>query len=233
MKKQTQGLLYFFMADVRHSLMVFWTILLGILVISLAFAWFLTRVDDGFMSFSLTGPIYIYCAILGFLTVKESVPFAIRMGATRKSLFVSIGLFFLGLSLIMGLAANILHELVLWLTEGVGLETFSFLHAAYFLEDTFFTRVLIDSSIMLLLLSGMFLLGLLFFRFGLAGGGASVGVLFLVVLIGVADGWLIDSVVDIFTGLEAVFFYQLLGIGCTLYLISYLLLRRITIVNAK
>src|SRR5699024_5911205 len=89
MGRQIKGLLYFFIADVRYSLTIFWTILMGILVVSLIVAYFLTNVKNGMMSFTLTAPMYVYCAILGFLTVKESVPFSIKMGATRKNIFRS------------------------------------------------------------------------------------------------------------------------------------------------
>lgn len=94
MGRQIKGLLYFFMADVRYSLAIFWTILMGILMVSLIAAYVLVDIKNGFMTFSLTAPMYVYCSILGFLTVKEAVPFSLKMGATRKNLFVSLGIFF-------------------------------------------------------------------------------------------------------------------------------------------
>lgn len=89
MGRQIKGLLYFYMADARHSITIFWTILMSTLVITLTIYYFLKDVDGGFITLSLSVPIYIFCAILGFLTVKESIPFSLKVGATRKNIFVS------------------------------------------------------------------------------------------------------------------------------------------------
>ncbi|WP_077324560.1 hypothetical protein [Virgibacillus siamensis] len=231
MGRQIKGLLYFFVTDIRHSMLVFWTILLSILIVSLAFAYFLTTVEDGFMTFTLTAPIYVYCAILGFITVKESVPFAIKMGATRKNLFVSLGIFFTVLSVIMAVAASVLQEIVNGLAKLTGIDTFNFLHLAYFLENTWYTRIVIDVSIMLLFLAFMFIIGLIFFKYGFAGGGSFLGALVILLLISIAKGWIVDFFIDLFTDIDLAFFYQMIGIGLVMYCISFLFLRRITIEN--
>lgn len=233
MGRQIKGLLYFFVTDIRHSLLIFWTILLSILIVSFAFAIFLTSVEDGFMTFSLTAPIYVYCAILGFLTVKESVPFSIKMGATRKNLFVSLGIFFFAISFIMSVAASVLQEIVNGIAKLTGIDTFSFLHLAYFLENTWYTRIIVDISITFLFLTFMFVIGLLFFKYGLAGGGGFLGVLVVLLLISIAKGWIIDFFIDLFSTINLALFYQIFGIGLLIYGVSFLLLRRITIVKVK
>ncbi|HLR61430.1 MAG TPA: hypothetical protein VK097_03215 [Lentibacillus sp.] len=235
MGRQIKGLLYFYVSDLRYSLMIFWTIILAILVVSLAFTYFLAGLDneDTFFTFSLTGPIYVYCAILGFLTVKESLPFSIKMGATRKNIFVGTGIFFLVLSVVMALAATILQEIVMALMNATGTDLFSFLHPAYFLDDTWYTRILIDTSIMFFLMAVLFIIGLLFYKYGLAGGGSFLGALLIISLLGIAQGWLLDFVVDVFSGIDLGFFYQLLGVGTMIYGTSYLFLRRITTVKVR
>lgn len=233
MGRQIKGLLYFFVTDIRHSLLIFWTILLSILIVSFAFAIFLTSVEDGFMTFSLTAPIYVYCAILGFLTVKESMPFSIKMGATRKNLFVSLGIFFFAISFIMSVAASVLQEIVNGIAKLTGIDTFSFLHLAYFLENTWYTRIIVDISITFLFLTFMFVIGLLFFKYGLAGGGGFLGVLVVLLLISIAKGWIIDFFIDLFSTINLALFYQIFGIGLLIYGVSFLLLRRITIVKVK
>jgi len=233
MGRQIKGLLYFFIADVRYSLTIFWTILMGILVVSLIVAYFLTNVKNGMMSFTLTAPMYVYCAILGFLTVKESVPFSIKMGATRKNIFISLGLFFLGLSLIKAVAASITQILVDLLNAKAGIDTFMFLHLAYFTDDTWLTRIFIDTSIMFLSLSALFVIGLLFYKYDLAGGGSVIGVIVILMLTGLAQGWLIDFFIDIFQSIDRMLFGKLLVLGIVIYSFSMILLRRITIVKAK
>ncbi|MBP1948117.1 hypothetical protein [Virgibacillus litoralis] len=233
MGRQLKGLLYFFITDIRYSLLIFWTILLSILVVSLAFAYFLTDVENGMMILSLTGPMYVYCGILGFLTVKESIPFSIKMGATRKSVFVSLGIFFLAISLFMSTAASILQEIVKVLAEMTGVDTFSFLHLAYFVDNTWYTRILIDTSVMFFFLALMFVVGLIFFRYGLAGGGSFLGVLVVLLLISIAKGWIVDFFINLFSEIDLAFFYQMLGLGIVVYCISFLFLRRITTVKVK
>ncbi|WP_174615958.1 hypothetical protein [Virgibacillus ihumii] len=233
MGRQIKGLLYFFVTDIRHSLIVFWTILLSILVVSFAFAIFLTSVEDGFMYFMLTAPIYVYCAILGFLTVKESVPFSIKMGATRKNLFISLGIFFFALSLAMSVAASVLQEIVNGITGATGIDTFTFMHLAYFLENTWYTRIVIDTSVSFFFLSFMFIVGLIFYKYGFAGGGGFLGVLVVLLLIGIAKGWIIDFFMNLFADIELTFFYQMIGIGVVFYFISFVFLRKITIVKVK
>src|SRR5699024_11877489 len=94
-----------------------------------------------------------YCAILGFLTVKESVPFSIKMGATRKKIGISLGLFCLGLSLIKAVAASITQILVDLLNAKAGIDTLMFLHLAYFTDDRWLQRICIARCIMFFILS--------------------------------------------------------------------------------
>jgi hypothetical protein len=234
MGRQIKGLLYFFIADLRYSLFIFWTILISILAVTLVIAYFLIDVDDGFMTLSLTGPLYVYCAILGFITVKEAVPFAIKLGATRKNLFISLGIFFFGLSLMMAIVTSSIQVIVDMFTEKIGMDTtFLFLHVAYFINDTWLTRIGIDTSIMFFFFSLLFVIGLLFYKYGLAGGGAVVGLIIIIGITGFAQGWLSDFFIHIFKSIDLMLFGQLLVLGCIIYILSILMLRTITIVKTK
>lgn len=226
---------YLYVSDYRHSITIFWTILMAILIVSLWITYFLAGLnnEDTFFTLSLTGPMYVYCGILGFLMVKESVPFSIKMGATRKNLFISLGLFFLLLSFAMSVAASILQELVMALMNATGLDMFTFLHPAYFLDDTWHTRIIMDTSIMFFAFAVLFVIGLLFFKYGLAGGGSVLGVALVVLFLGSAQGWLIEFVIDVFTEIDLGFFYQLFGIGIVIYGISFMFLGRITTVKVR
>src|SRR5699024_2042938 len=107
--RQMKGLLYFYFADIRHSLKVFWTILMCIVMVTLTITYFLSNIEGGFMTLSITGPMYIYCGILGFLVVKEFIPFSIKRGATRKNIYFSLAIFFLGLSLAKSVVGSMLQ----------------------------------------------------------------------------------------------------------------------------
>ncbi|WP_010097193.1 hypothetical protein [Ornithinibacillus scapharcae] len=93
MNKQMNGLLYYLVTDIRHSMKIFWAILLSILVVSVTFAYFLLGFEDGKMAFGFPFATYFFCIITGFVTVKESIPFAIKMGATRKNIYIAIAIF--------------------------------------------------------------------------------------------------------------------------------------------
>lgn len=232
MGRQINGLLYFFITDIRYSLMIFWTILLGILGVSLAISYFMLGVENGQLYFMFQF-IYVYCGILGFITVKESIPFSLKMGATRKNLFISLGLFFVAIALMKAVIANTLHTVILYATDIINLHSFGFMHVAQLLEDTWVNRVVIDASVMFLFLTVMFLTGLLFYRYGLLGGGIVVGTGVIILLVGVAQGWLIDFFINLYSDLKLTLFLQIFGIGIVMYLISFLLLKRVTTVSAK
>lgn len=231
MGRQINGLLYFYFANFRHSIIIFWTILMGILMVSLTFSYFMKDIEDGFMTMSLTVPMYIYCAILGFLTVKEAIPFSLKRGAIRKNIFVSLAVFFFVLSFAQAVVGSTIQVIVDFFNTKVGIDMFSFQHLAYFTTDTWLHRIFIDTSVMFFFFSVMFVIGLLFYRYGLAGGGAVIGLFVIIVLTGVGQGWLIDFLVEQFRTLDHMFYFQLFIIGVIFYVFSILLLRNITIVK--
>ncbi|WP_249872773.1 hypothetical protein [Oceanobacillus saliphilus] len=233
MGRQVKGLLYFFITDILYSLRIFWFILLSILVLSLTISYFLLNVENGAYYFGFSFPIYIYCGILGFLTVKESIPFSLKMGAVRKNLFISIGLFFLGLAFAKAVIANSIHTLTLAFTKRAGMHTFEFIHPAQILEDTWLNRVIIDTAIMVFMLAVMFIVGLLFYKYGLLGGGSVVGLSAVVLLVGIAQGWLIDYMIELYAAIDMLFFIQMLVGAIIIYCISFLFLRKITTVKVK
>ncbi|MUK88338.1 hypothetical protein GMD78_08045 [Ornithinibacillus sp. L9] len=233
MGKQIRGLLYYYLTDIQHSIKIFWSILLSVLVVCIVFAYFLLSVEDGFMRFGFPFAIYVYFMILGFLTVKESIPFALKLGATRKNIFISIGIFFLILVFAYAIVANTLQEITLAFTKAIGIDSFAFLHLAQLIEDTWLNRVIIDTSLMFLFSSVMFIIGLLFYRYGLAGGGSVVAVLAIAMLLAIAKGWIFDFISHLVNNLDLTLFYQILLIGIVIYCISFLLIQTITINKAR
>lgn len=233
MGRQLKGLMYFFITDIRYSLIIFWSILLSILILSLCISYFLLSVDNGTYYFSFGFPIYVYCAILGFLTVKEAIPFSLKIGATRKNLFLAIGLFFLGLSFAKAVVSTALQSVTMTFTKTAGISTFHFLNLSGLTEESWLSKVIIDATVMFFLFSLMFIFGLLFYKTGLAGGGIATGAVVLILLYGIAQGWVIKFFMNQFTDPHMAFFYQLLCAGLILYGLSYLFMRNITIIKAK
>ena len=235
MTKQIKGLLYFYINDIRYSFMIFWTILLAILVVTEIITYFLVNVEDAFMTLTLTGPMYVYCFILGYLAVKEIIQFSLKVGATRKNIFISMGLLFFIIAVFKSIVARILAVIVTTVNGQIGIDAHNFmlLHLAQFTDDTWYNRFIIDVSIMFFGLSLMFLIGLLFYRFGLAGGGSILGITFVLVLLGLATGTLVDFFINLAQSFDMMLFYQLFGISIIIYGLSFFLLRKITISKVK
>lgn len=233
MNKQIKGLLYFFVANTRHSFIIFWSILLGITFVTLTGSYMLKDQDGGIMTLTLTAPMYVYCGIYGFIIVKQWIPFFIKLGATRKNILMSLGLFFGGVSLLFASIGSALQSIITIFAEKIGLSIFSFLHLSYFFEDTWYTRILIDSSIMLFCFTLMFMIGLLFYKHGLAIGGSVLGLLFVAAIFSAFKGWLVDFAIYVFKDVNLLLFWQIALVALVLYGFSWFFVRNITIVNAR
>ncbi|MEQ6388109.1 hypothetical protein RZN22_02140 [Bacillaceae bacterium S4-13-58] len=229
MGRQIKGLLYFYITDARHSFFVFWFILMSTLAATILIGSFL---KDFEMAFSLPFAIYIYGGIFGFVSVKESVPFSIKMGATRKNIFVSLGIFFLLLAFVKSVLASTLHLVVMEITKKTGM-TFLLIHPAQLISDTWLNRVFVDTIVLFLLLSLMYLLGLLVYKYGLLGGGSMVGAFIIVFLLGMGQGWLIDFIVETYHSMDYRFLFQVLLIGIIIYGLTWTMLRHISTVKAR
>src|SRR5690625_5403413 len=64
MSNQIRGLLFYFSTHMKRAFIIFWSILLAILVISLVASYILKN-QDGFMTFSISIPIYFFCTVYG------------------------------------------------------------------------------------------------------------------------------------------------------------------------
>lgn len=233
MSNQLKGLLYLFVMEFRYSILIFWTILLSILGVFLVFTYAVITPADGNFFFGFPFAIYFYCAILGFMVVKETVPFALKIGATRKNYYIAAGLFFLGLAAFFSLAANTIQSIVAFLIDGTKVQSMQFIHLANFVGGTWADRFVTDLSIMFLLMAVFFLTGLVFYKYGQLGGGILAGVAAAVVLAGIAEGFLIVWIIELFAEIDILFFYQVLLLGLVLYAVSFVMLRDISVVKRK
>src|SRR5699024_7238428 len=109
MMQDIKGSLYFLIANVRYPLFVFWTILLSIFIISLL----LSVIGEGnYVVFQASIPIYIFCLVLGMLTVKNAIPYLLKMSVTRKLIYISISIYFLIIATVQALLANGLTKII-------------------------------------------------------------------------------------------------------------------------
>lgn len=240
MLKDLKAVIQYLTLNVRYPFTIFWSILLAIFLIS-----FLLSTINGspHLLFQASIPIYIFCLVLGMWTVKNTIPYLLKMSVTRKLIYAAIGIYFLLLAAVQALLANTLIKIVdltgkTAITGDVsfhnGSEDFSFqfYHLSQFLQnDSFLTQVTIDTIIAFSALSAMFFIGLIFYRFGLVGGFTTISALFFIYIVSIAQGSFIELVNYIFTNYSMTLYFQLLTISIIIYLLSFPILRRLTITS--
>lgn len=231
MNNQVKGMLYYYTQDQKYNSKIFWTILIAITLATSIIAYFLMDVEGTQFYWAFPFATYTNVCIIAFQTVKKDVPFGLKMGAIRKNIFLSYIYFFLGYSLFMSVAGNTLQLVLEGLHNVFGVSNYIFSHPAMLLTDTWLTRTIIDTFFMFFLMAVLFLVGLIFYRSGLLGGGIFLGVFLVVSLYGLFDGWLIDTFAEILPEASMLSFVTLFLIGIGLYLISYPLVRKITVVK--
>jgi len=230
MNNQLKGLLYYFQTHMKRSFLIFWSILLGITIVTLIAAYIL-RNEDGVMTITLTMPMYFFCAIYGFVIVKQWIPYFIKIGATRKNIFLGLGIFFAGVASIFSLMATILQSAISFLVDKLNIDIFSFIHLSMVFEDTWYIRFIIDFTVMLVSFTLLFVVGLLFYKYGLLISGIVIGTLFLGIIFSAFKGWL-SKLGRYVIELDLHVFWQLTLLAIILYGLSWLFLRNITTVRA-
>ncbi|WP_226035351.1 hypothetical protein [Aquibacillus saliphilus] len=230
MVRQLKVMLYFFLTDLRTSFIIFWTVLSSIVVLSIIAAVLLTGVENGKMYLTISFAIYIYCAIFGFIVVKESLSFSLKMGATRKNYFFAVGILFLSLSILMAILENIYHSLIIAITELLGISNFNLIHLSAMMVngESVFYRFGIDVFIMFFMFTTMFLLGLIFHKYGLIGGYGVLGLVGMAIILSVGSGLLVELIQFMINNPSFNYYSFTFLIGVILYLLSWLLLHNIS-----
>jgi len=230
--QQIKGLVYFYLTNMRHSMIIFWTVLLAIILSSLLLAYLLANGEGVFM-LSITGPIYVYFSIYGFLIVKNWLPFMIKIGATRKNIFVSFALYFTSLAFIFSLFGMIIHKILTPVASKLNIDIFFFAHLANFLNDAWYEIVFIDIILCLFLFVTSFFIGLINYRYGLLVSGSFIGFIILIGILGLYHGWLIDFFKYIYTNFDLLLFTKVGIVSIIIYVITWLFLRKATTISVR
>ncbi|WP_281998580.1 hypothetical protein [Priestia flexa] len=195
MFKDTKAMLYYLFLDHRSSILIFWGIFIGSILAILTIT---TAADTSVMVVSPSLPILIFCGIAGFVMVKESLPFCIKMGMTRKSFLTSVFLFNIllaaGISIIQAFV-NALFRLVIDITS-TQVRIFSTIEATT-MNSTWYNQLLFDCILCFFLLSAGLLLGSVFYRTGLIGGASVIAFLFGLFLFSTTRDWIVELFVKI------------------------------------
>ncbi|WLV25207.1 hypothetical protein QR721_02965 [Aciduricibacillus chroicocephali] len=233
MNKQIQGLMYFFTVDTKRTITVFWSILLSLLIISFVTMYVVTHFygQEGVATFFISMPIYIFAAIHSFKLASNTLPFAIKMGSTRKMLFVSLGAFFLIESIVQGLLINAVTVIIDSLKSilGMGTKEFMLIHPAMWLNESWFDRMLVDTTLVFTILAVFFTFGLLFHKYGLSGGGSVLALLAFILILSIFTGWIADAYHFFVNSWGLILFGEVMLVGIAIYCLSWTLMRRFTV----
>jgi len=194
MSKNSKALFHVLLLDYRFSIIVFWAIFLA----SLLPLFILAATTGGDIIISSSVAIAFFCAINGFLMIKETFSFSIRMGATRQE-YVWTGLiFFLVLSAVMSILSLIFVYMSKWINSFT-VTDFTLLPVSdFFLESpVWYTQFTIDFLLSFFILITGFLLSTIFHKFGMVGGLSSLALLFILLVLPATRSEIISIFVQI------------------------------------
>ncbi|HLR43374.1 MAG TPA: hypothetical protein VK067_09070 [Pseudogracilibacillus sp.] len=237
MAKELKGSLYMIYSNYFYSLLTFWAVLVGIVGISIVFAYIYPGSES---YFTLSAPSYFYGPIVGAMLVTGIVPYLIKLGVTRFSLFVSIGIFGLVVTIVNSLVVQVIQKILTLIFKETGSghlllangeSTLVLNHIAEGLAvDTWWTRIVIDTSLAFFFLAIAFFIALIFYRYGKLGGFLFLAAIAAVMIFGMSSGGFLYQLFErIFTTFSFHYFYYLFGIGIVIYGLSYLILHGLTI----
>lgn len=239
MPRELKGNFYYLFVNTRYLFLIFWAILLSLIATSLFLNVFVFK--EGTIISQLSFPLYAVCTVIGIQMTKNNIPYLIKMGSTRKGVFKCVGVHFLGFAFVNAVLASTIYSLsefffgsksgqerTFTLSES-GQEMISFSHFADLIGNTWTSRMIVDLSIMFFLLVCGFVIGLIFYKYGTVIGISFLAVIIFTFMIGMAQGWLVNFFVNVFNNLSLVSFLKIIIISSLIYLLSYFLLRRLSI----
>lgn len=236
---QLKGALFYYGVNMRYILFIFWGVLLGIIFLNIVTN-LIIGMEGQNIYFSFGVPIYFFAAVMGFWIVRNVFPYLIKMGITRMNIYIGTGIVLIGLVLLNGIIANVLPLLVSSIPESNLESAFEITVDGHtttgmgalieqFAENTWWNRFVFDVSLEFFLVTVSFLFGLIFYRYQLIGGFTILGILLLIISYSISSGWFEDFIFDIASGFSMFFFYKLFLTGLLIYLLSHLLIRKLTV----
>ncbi len=100
------------------------------------------------MYFAIPFGTYFNVGVVGVLLVKGSVPFGLKMGATRKNMYLMHLYFMAVYSFIMAFLGSTLQQITEWIFNIVGVTNYIYVHPAMLLTDNWVMRIVVDTFVM-------------------------------------------------------------------------------------
>src|SRR5699024_5072769 len=102
--REMKSILYYLLVNVRRTFIIFWIILTSIYMVSMIFSFI---VNNEHVFFQAYFPVYIFSMVIGMWTVKNALPYLLKMGITRKMMYGSIWLYFFIFAVVNVLLAHL------------------------------------------------------------------------------------------------------------------------------
>lgn len=236
MNRQMKGSLYMLYANNLFSFLTFWSVIVALVVLSLVLTYLFPDSNNGM---TLSAPTYVYGAVIGAMFVNSLIPYLVKLGVTRQTVFFSVGIFSLVLVVINAMLVVVIESLLKIvypykhahnLTIETNGNTMVITHIADVFENkTFVTMAVVDISISFFVLVVAFVISLLFYRYGMLIGFVTLGLFVFAIIFSVTQGWFKTLFWAIFSDFSIVFFYQLFAFAILLFCLSYFMLRDVAI----
>ncbi|WP_404405873.1 hypothetical protein [Jeotgalibacillus malaysiensis] len=180
MFSQVSALTRFFLADYRFSILIFW----GIFTFTLIPLTVLSTSTSSNVIVSAAMAVFIYSGISGFVLVKETFSYGVRMGTSRQAFILSAFTFSALLALIMA-AISIAVTFTYTQLAAATWNNIQFFHLAESVagEFSWLTEFGLLSLFCFMFFNAGFFLATAFHRFGLIGGFGLLSVGVIVILI--------------------------------------------------
>lgn len=239
MQREMKGIFYYLFINTRYLFLVFWAILISLVSVSILLNVFIFK--EGVIVSQLSFPLYLVCGVIGVQMASNNLPYLIKMGSTRKGIFKCVGVHFFTIAFVNAILVNVFYSLSVWLFSDRHQHLFTFSmyesdeeivslhHFADLIGNDWLSRFVVDLSIMFFLLVCGFLIGLIFYKFGTVAGIGFLAFIIFLFIFGIAQGWLIYIIKNVFQNLNLISFIKMIIISVIIYLTSYLLLRRLSI----
>jgi len=236
MDRQMKSSLYMLYANNIASFMTFWAVIACLTVLTITISYLFPDSNNGL---TLSGPVYIYGAVIGAMLVTNFIPYLVKLGVTRQTVFLSAGLFSIALVVINALLVIVINVFLKFIfpVEQADMfiiktneNTVTFSHISDIFENSsLFSMATIDISISFFMLVIAFMIALLFYRYGMIIGFLTLGVLIFAFIFSARKGWIEPIFWHIFSNFDITFFYKMFILSLILYSLSYFMLRNVAI----
>lgn len=177
--KNIKAVLYYEWIGTMKALRIFGIVLLSVVLLSFIMA--MTMQDGNVYMGGTSIAIYAFLTVSGFINVKDSMPYCIRRGSSRKGFITAIFISFLSVSLIMSIFHTVLIELSMAAGQWLNLNNVFFFRFADLItpSPSILTSIAVDFFVSFFCLASSFFAGTIFIRFGKKAGFTLFGLLFL------------------------------------------------------